>query len=243
MNQETQHLQHFIEIYPDIPSGKKEFKDSPDLRILAENEIIGIEHTQIINEKEVGGKAHEVLEERIVRKAQDIFEQENLTPLYVYTHFSKGTKLFKDKVNKIAYSLAMLVLDNLPEKGQHKFIECWQLPYEFPPEISSVHIWWFEKETTPLWAVPRAGMVPDLTSNLIQNIIQRKETLLQKYRKSCDKVWLLIVADGFTPVGHWIVTDDTLNTEYITNFGRVILFENFSGKFRDLKAISAPNSA
>lgn len=234
MNQERWHLKRFVEICSDFPLGEIVFQDKPDLLVLTEQEIIGIEHTQLINNEENGLKAQEVLENRIVKKAKEIFENDKDIPIYVYVYFQPGTNLHKRKVSDISQALAALVLNYLPEKGNDANIECWRLPYTFPSEINHVYIFWFEKATYPLWAVSMAGMVPHLTKEIIANRIQRKEKLLESYLKVCDEVWLLIVLDGFTPAGNWDVDTDVLGAEYMSNFKRVILYNHFTSKYKDL---------
>jgi hypothetical protein len=221
--------------------GKRVFKDSPDLRILTTRGIIGIEHTQILNKKDADLKAEEESEERVVKKAQEIFEQKNSVPIYVYVHFQLGTKLYKKQVKGIAHSLAELVLNNMPEKGEQKSIESWQTRNELPPEIYKIDLEWYEKATYPLWAVPMSVMIPDITSDIVTGIILRKEgERIRIYRKSCYEIWLLIVIDGHTPSGSWEIPRETIEKEFVTQFDRVVLFDFLSGIFKDL-IVSAPN--
>jgi hypothetical protein len=239
--QERRHLQRFVEIYPDIPMSKRVFKDSPDLRILTTRGIIGIEHTQILNKKDADLKAEEESEEQVVNKAQEIFEQKNSAPIYVHASFRLGARITKSQVNNIAYSLAKLVLNNMPEKGKQKSIESWQTRNELPSEIYNVYLEWYEKATYPLWAVPMSVMIPDITPDIVTGIIRRKEgERIKIYRKSCDEIWLLVVIDGHTPSGSWEIPRETIETEFVTQFDRVVLFDFFNGIFKDL-TVSAPN--
>lgn len=216
--------------------GKEEYKDSPDLRIVGTSRTIGIEHTQILNNsnKEACLKAEEVLEEQVVNKAQKIFEQKNSVPIYVNTFFLPDAKLFKPQVNGIAYSLATLVSDNIPEKGEEKSIESWQTRNKLPPEIDTVHLEWYENATYPMWAVPRSGFIPDLTPKIVTNRIRHKERYFDKYRECCNEIWLVIVIDGYTPAGSWEISSETIESEYVTQFDRVVLFDYFSGTYKDL---------
>ncbi|RMG26378.1 MAG: hypothetical protein D6732_21325 [Methanobacteriota archaeon] len=243
MKQERLHLYRFIKTYNDLPQGQIEFQDNPDLRIITPSQVVGIEHTQLINGEDSRLKSREVLEERVVQKAQQFFEQSSNAPIYVYTYFSSHAKIHKRRVVSLAQSLADLVLRYLPEKGEQKEIQCWQLPHSFPAEIDSVYLYWYEKATYPLWAVPMGGFVPNLTPEIIEGRIRKKEKLLEKYLQNCDEVWLLLVLDGHTPSGNWDVPNAVLETKYMTGFSRVILYDYFDGSYNDLQLEDAPNHA
>lgn len=227
MDQEERHLRRFISVCPDVPTGKLCFEDIPDLRIHTKTKIVGIEHTQVINDKDNNLKATEEMEKLVLEKAQDIFEKANTEPLNVYASFNPGTQLNKYETDDIAIALSDLVKTNIPQKGQHTLIRCCPTQNEHLKKIPSVNITWYEKSTKGFWAVPMGGFIPEITSEIINSRIKEKESKISSYLESCDETWLLIVIDGHTPSGSWSIPEQVIENNYITSFDHVYLFEYF----------------
>ncbi len=234
MKQEEWHLRKFISLCPDVPTGKPCFEDIPDLRIHTKTKIVGIEHTQVINNKNNNLKATEVMEKRVLKKAQVIFEETNTEPLYVYASFNPGTHINKFETNDIAIALADLVKKNIPQKGQHIQIYCWTTQNEHLKKIPSVYITWYEKSTKGFWAVPMGGFIPEITSKIIINRIIEKESKISSYLEFCDEIWLLIVIDGHTPSSSWSIPLPVIENIYSMDFDHVYLFENFENNYYKL---------
>jgi hypothetical protein len=234
MDQEEWHLRKFIRVCPDVPTGKLCFEDIPDLRIHTKIKIVGIEHTQVINNKDNNLKATEEMEKLVLGKAQDIIEKDNSEHLYVCAYFNPGTQLNKYETDDIAIALSDLVKTNIPQKGQHTQIHCWTTQKEHLKKIETVDITWYEKSTKGFWAVPMGGVIPEITSEIINSRIEEKELKISSYLESCDEIWLLIVIDGHTPSGSWSIPVQVIENNYITNFDHVYLFENFEKTYFEL---------
>lgn len=235
--EERSHLVRFLESLAGAPAGFREFGDRPDLVVHSYmGHRIGIEHTQLFQTDAAHGtrfpKEVESLESRCVEEARTLFEEQGGPPLYVYVYFNERP-IRKTDLRVIAERLATVVARIAPTApGAQREVEAWSYNRTARETIpDQVEELWIIKpsrgDSVSLWGVPRGGAVPELTRERIQEVIDGKGAKLAAYRRACDEVWLVLVADGCSPA-----TDLRLPpnfTEAFTfAFERVFYFHSFS---------------
>jgi hypothetical protein len=241
--EERSHLVRFLDSLPGALAGVREFSDKPDLVIhTASTHRIGIEHTQLFRTDGARGrrfpKEAESLESRCVERARTLFEEQGGPSLYVYVYFN-DRPIRKVDVRGIAERLAAVVARIAPTvPGVQREVEAWSYnrtaPEKIPEEIEE--LWIIKpagKDPESLWGVPRGGTVPEPTRDQIQQAIDEKSTRLAEYRSRCDEVWLLLVADGFSPATDLRLPEGFTDT-FVFAFDRVFYFHSFSLKVVEL---------
>ena len=241
--EERSHLKRFMESLADSPQGELCFGDSPDLVIVTRTHRIGIEHTQLVQQKDEWGrgfpKAAESLQTRCVETAQELYEERCADQdLYVHVYFSPRP-LRKADVPRLAQRITELVTRFAPaEPNSETTIEAWRhnrdAPGEIPLQIEEI---WIKKPEgrDRLWGVPRGGVVESLDSARIQAELDLKNGRVAKYRWGCDEIWLLLVADGFSPATDLRLSDEVSAECFLSDFDRVFYFHNFSRRVSELK--------
>jgi hypothetical protein len=240
--EERSHLARFLESLPGAPVGNREFGDKPDLVIHTATHRIGIEHTQVFRLQDALGKPFpkeaESLEKRLVERAQQLFEGQGGPALFVYVSFN-DLPIRKADVQGVAERLAAVVAQIAPtEPGAQTEVEAWSYnrtaPGAIPDQVEELYIIRPARpDAESLWGVSRAGTVPDLTRDRIQETIDEKNAKLAEYRRRCEEVWLLLVAHGFSPATDLRLAEGFAET-FTFGFDRVFYFHNFSGEVVEL---------
>jgi hypothetical protein len=232
--EERSHLHRFLENLPDAPVGERDYRDKPDLLIRTPLVTIGIEHTRLywpIADREMPLQALEALQQRAVELAWEAFEERGGPPLVVHVAFNNRV-IRKSEVRDIAARICAVVARFNLQRGEEHTIEGWRLrraePDALPVQVDEIWILHPDfPEPESLWGVPRGGAIPVLTKEQLQEEITQKETKLSEYRKICDSLWLLLVADGFTLATHFKLPDDIREMVFASDFDRAFFFHNF----------------
>jgi len=228
---ERWHLCRFEESYPDFPSGEVHPGETPDFRVVTQGRTVGIELTQVFHPYEDGQRPLQEIErlrELVTEKAEKLFAASGGPPLDVLVHFSPHAVLGKASLDPLAERLANLISRNLPQAGEWYSEEYdWINREWFPEEVSHVRVARFGHRSWSLWRPSGVGFVPDVTPELVQAAIDRKATDIDNHRASCDEVWLLVIADGFSISTTMSVTQAAREHRYLSPFDKTIYFENF----------------
>jgi hypothetical protein len=236
------HLLQFVSSYTELPEGNFILDDKPDLRLVTSSGVIGIEHTQILEDRL---KAQENLQDKAVALAKSLYNQSDGPMLWLDVVFDNHVALRSKAVEHIARALAdaMLGIDRRlgPELIMNQWVnvESWQYnmqyPETLPPQISAVHFKYVDNPKSVLWAVSRSTMVPHLSADQIQATVDEKADKLTEYRTRCSEVWLLIVADGGAPSSISDLPADNADHVYTSSFDRLFFFDDFSDTIKELR--------
>jgi hypothetical protein len=237
----------FRDSFADFPQGDCHYAgdgEIPDLKISTAEGILGIEHTRILNDHL---RAQEALQDKIIDRAKKWHESHGGCMLSVSVNFSMHHFLERRTVDTIAQNLAQAVNTYAIETAvgssncQHWFVEGWQYNQyhaaKLPAEITSFHLKHVKKLGFVLWGTTRSTVVPHLTAQHIQEKINEKENRLPRYRQktNCDKLWLVIVADGGSPSSIFDLPLDVASLVYHSEFDRIFFFDSFRGEVRELQ--------
>lgn len=248
---ERSHLGHFANRYG-FPTEALKFGDKPDLIVHTDTGDVGIEHTKLVRVEAAPGivlpQAQEQLQDRVVSRAQAIFEERGGGMLGVNAHFSSDPNniLGKRNVDEAAFRLAAVIahaaqiLGPEVEKSGWQTLEGWN--YEerfpglfFPAQIDLIHFQVVDHPGFVLWGVPRGCFVPDITTQHLQQTIDGKEAKLGSYRSRCSEVWLSMVTENWLPSSYFNITPEVAEFTFRSAFDRVFYFEHFDGKIVELK--------
>lgn len=236
---ELAHLLAFKESIPDFPHGKiPKNKEHPDFPISSSTKTIGIEHTEVFHKPKKNGctlQAEENYIFQILNRSKRLYDCSNNVPVVVWVNISIGTQFSKRQIDSIAKALVQVVKNNIPEdeKESIELKRNWRAEDQLPKKISSITIIRFGNRENSAWLpIGLGGAVPEITYDLVQESINRKNHKVDNYRIKCDEIWLLIVVYGFLPSTWFDVTGNALEEKYISDFDRTYLFD-----FQNKKAI------
>ncbi|HEX8237598.1 MAG TPA: hypothetical protein VF600_16695 [Abditibacteriaceae bacterium] len=236
------HLLRFVNSYAELPEGDFILDDKPDLGLVTSSGVLGIEHTQILEDKL---KAQENLQDKVVALAKNLYDQSNGPMLWLDIVFDNHVALQRKAVEHTALALADSMLGIEQPLGAERivnqwvYVENWQYnlryPNTLPPPIAAVHFKYVDNPRNVLWAVSRSSVVPHLSADQIQAKVDEKADKLSEYQTKCSEVWLLIVADGGAPSSISDLPTDTAGHVYTSSFDRLFFFDNFSDTIKELR--------
>ena len=236
-------LKKFKRCYSNFPEGSWKYPPppDPDLIVHTNEGDLGIEHTRLFRTDHSNGivrQEQESVEDSIVNRAREIYEQSGGPPVNVAVSFNSNIRLGKKDVSSLSTVLAAIAGRYIPDIGQQFILEAVRfIPRPFPREIDIIFIDRHSKSET-FWTVYRGDNVPSLTSEYIEDKIQTKETRREKYLKRCSKVWLLIVETGGSPSSHFEIPSEVVEKIYKSNFDRIFLLRDFGCEVIELKTES-----
>lgn len=239
LEQERQHLLEFLNTLPEAPIAIAMacIGGRPDLVLRTDNGFIGIEHTRLVHSSEHVSLNQDNLQDQIVREAWARYREQGEPPRLVHIHFHPG-RLQKRDIRPYAERIQTFVaqLDLMPGESRH--IEAWAANRErndtLPPQIESIWIDAVETEDESLWGVERSSVVPELTRGLIESRIREKEIHIPAYRTECTYLWLLLVADGFSPATHFIIPHRLAEYPFVSGFDRIFVYHHFKRELLEL---------
>lgn len=197
--------------------------ESPDILIQVRGETCGIEVTEIVHKEVIGPEAH--------RKDVCIqaFRAANLGLNFrVDVHFRSVPLSEARERQEAARLLAEFVSG---QAAVHDDKVTWNERINPRPDspfgkyATAVFIHFIPARAHPVWRSSEAWSPKFLWSGRIEEAIAKKESLLSTYRVKARKIFLLIVADGFTASRSVQVQDEALAHTYRTGFDGVVLLD------------------
>lgn len=183
----------FVKLYTDETISSYTKVESPDYIINLKKRKVGLELTEIFQDS--GEKFSE-----LQRKSSDwkTFTEEFITELQplidfkfmVGIHFSSVHSIKKSEKNHLILKLVAICAPKLVklQNKEHVDIDYYD---DIPEQIDSLHFSRFDGLSESMNYQPEGGTVRELTSELLQTIIDKKQNKLPTY-STCDEYWLLI---------------------------------------------------
>ncbi len=217
--------------------------DLPDGMIQVGDKKISVELTQIFWDEDADGvnkKAQENLADIIMDLAEMKYQRYNLPPLQVNVSFVDKYGLNKNDNNKRLYStdkealsdyIVEKVIKHLPASNE-AFIEIpeynnnWERILD--PKIHRIYISRFPELTENCWAVSGAGVIPFITVEKINEIIQKKSNRLVSYKNLYNKAWLVIIEDwnGLSGYFNFRNAEELLKKDFKSDFDRIFILRS-----------------
>lgn len=217
----------------EFPKGDLQKHEHPDFIITQEDGTrVGIELTEYYRgqEKSKGSasRRNESTRQQIADAARRLYESEHNIPLWVMFSPCITLQMKGKRVEDIAAALVNVIVENLHGLGsQGKTIYlCETENVMFENVVSSIRLIKVQNATSSVWGFVEAGFIP-INHEEIQHIIDNKNGKIENYRKDCDEVWLLIVAEG-NRISSTIDTDGISkldNCKFESAFERVLFYD------------------
>ncbi|HJP95790.1 MAG TPA: hypothetical protein VJ843_00305 [Candidatus Saccharimonadales bacterium] len=249
-------LIRFADTWSEFPLGERVFakdEEKPDLIVRTNKGILGIEHTELQYKpegaKQIILREAESLQERVVDKAKQIYDAQNVPNLYLGVKFNKSKPLTKRTVDRVAESLAKVILNlaQYPTPADasvlieaHSYERQFGTP--FPVEIRHIIYTSVSNPDHVVWFAEHTHMVPEITIEIIQNAIDGKARKLHLYKQNCDSVWLLLASSGLYPSSDFKVSETVRTHRFRAPFARVFYCNCFKGETIELHLNTAPTT-
>jgi hypothetical protein len=228
---EAAYFRSFYHFEPDIQSGVITHADSPDFRIRAGDNIIGVEVTGLFTSPD--GPALESTQERIFDQACRKAERLNLPPAGVILFFNLRKPLRVADCRRIAHAVVKVVADNMPADGDMAELE--HRPGQ-PSEVDLIHIERQYRREVGRWRADyKFSAIERNISDIVQEAITKKTARLTTYRKACDECWLLLVADSFMASGNLEFGEVNQTHTFSSPFMRTYVLDFGRGRLQPLK--------
>jgi hypothetical protein len=215
-------LDRFLELQGISPTCIKPL-DPPDFLIDLEGRKVGIEVTELFihprgkkSEKHLRlardplPQALESYTDRIVSKAQEIYFHARNPPVLLTIWFSNQITLGTTKGDQIADQIANEI-QKLNLQNSQKFR--WssseaETDHPLSESVFLIHAQGVPDLRFAHWTVARPGLAAPLTPKRLQDVIDKKATKINEYKKIAEEIWLLIVADRTRPSRMFFVASD-----------------------------------
>ncbi len=244
-DRERDQLNDLRSIYPALPSGEMIDHEAPDFLIPTDSGTIGIELVDYVRgQGDNAGSAerrHEEICERIIRMAKTEFEAKHHLPLQVHFFWYPNRHPSRALVHTLARSAAVLVARCIPE-AMNALVTAGADELTGTPLARFLHRLYVVRLKAgegSLWT--RTGCCwPEVAVEELQELISYKDVRVAQYRKQCDSVWLVIVADPMAADGFRLSSLATLlasirQHRFQSCFDRVVFFNREAGFAVSLK--------
>jgi len=185
---EISHMQNFVSLFKDFKIEKWEKKDPPfpDFLIYKETNIIGIEHTSLINDQLM---EIQNAQKKCFKLAMEMAQANNLVPLVVKAKFISNSKFIN--IQQSAKELYDFVINSLPSIPKKNYFD------EKPKNLKYFDWIRIRNSESHYWCELKIVISKINPIEKIINTIESKEKKISKYLKYCDTCWLLIGVDEF----------------------------------------------
>lgn len=219
--------------------------EEPDFLLAYEDHVAGVEVTQLYRpQRDKGSRTWEGACEGVLRYAARHWEKHNLPPLHISVTFNKHCSFPKLSQQNWGESLVSIVRQALPLSRGQAVIgvgpEHLLVPINTPSEFVSIIITQAESQQA-WWTLSTGGAISQLSRELVQAAIKKKDALVPKYRLVANVLWLIIGIDKFRYSADYSLSESSIvNEPFPSAFDRVFLVPNATGLFYELWP---PNSA
>jgi len=195
-------LEGFSRRYLNFPGGEIVGFEAPDFLVRGEDPVTGIEVTELFVQPDPGERAmkeQETLRRQVVDAAQMLAEGCGLPALQVRVYFNHLTRLAKRDVIPLAESLVSLISANLPPENEAVEIDGNRYDGDgFPEDHVAALMFMPVSVVRAHWHDPYGGFTATFGPKVFQDRIDQKGAKVSEYRKHCDRIWLLLVCDGWS---------------------------------------------
>lgn len=224
-----------------VPNGEVCQPDppEPDIVITTTDKKIGIEITEYFYGVDRILKENEALQDRIVREALQIYEQEHQNRiLRVRFDWDAYARINSRETSSLAKKLADIIIQLTPSPGSRIDIEQTdQQVCPLPPEIANLNIDRTIDYQINEWSSAMGGFIPSGSKEELDAIIVKKNKMGKKCVGKYDLLWLLIVADGGTPSSWCNLSSEAREHSFDSVFEVAIFFDRFTGQTTEINLL------
>jgi hypothetical protein len=211
------HLDLFGRLQPEALPGVPVLADppAPDALLFLPDKTRGIELTTFLWDatSPTGSPARALhsLRKQVMEHAAQLWDSQQQPAVDVSLIWNVRQCLLGSDVKTVSEQLVDLIARHVPDIDAHLTIAhpapMWK---ELPKHTAAVFVARPAWLTKSIWDFSQAGSVPHLrdTFGRLQKILDEKDPKIPGYRKRCDEVYLLIVADGTTMQSLVVIDED-----------------------------------
>jgi hypothetical protein len=108
---------------------------------------------------------------------------------------------------------------------------------ELPAQLASIQVTTLKEGSKHFWRCARVGWAVKDCKELLQNAIDQKATLFEKYMQNCSECWLLMVAE-VKPSSFIHPNQDTIGHGYRSPFERTFFMDLAQERLYELRTVS-----
>jgi hypothetical protein len=238
-NSERELLSRFAEANPLLGVARVRDFESPDFICHTIDGECGIEVADFVfNPESVHHSLGIASDRKRMQKEMEAGHQERrLPPMNVWVRLLWHNKLRDTQFRKQLRDLLLDLIVGTGSTGWPAFtlegVELGESLYD--RGVSSVTMIGGPSVSRTLWNFPHAAWIPDSEPEMVQSLIDKKNSKVAAYRNTTARNWLLITAGPLGLDSMLEATDSILNATYKTNFNRVFLFLTFGTHTHQLK--------
>lgn len=234
MNKEQERaiVERLLSSIRDAPSGTLVPGEAPDFTMRAGDAQIGIEVTELYEQRGEGNEAaaefHQV--NVVIKQAQELAHRRGVPAAFVTVHFAVRA-ISKRRTSGLAAELVDIVAAAMPSAGESRTIQqTYTQPPALPAELDDIEIMRLEDGLPHSWTQIDAGFARnDLLSHL-QECIDGKSKKYPGYLERCDECWLVIYCSDLPGVAFFAPDDSLAAQRFVGPFPRAFYFGGFSGQ-------------
>lgn len=231
-SRERAFLDEIRSLYLEFPAGTPIEHERPDFVINLPSLILGIEVVDYVRGQNNNGSSirqREIVGQRMADTARLKFLALHSEPLVVNFFFHAGKYPSTIEVEELAHRASALIANRTPQNlFEHIRLGHEQLEnYGLEKYVSAIQILRVSNERQSLWSFQESGVV-DGQINELRNLIASKEARVGDYLQHCDKVWLVIVADGRHISSMVEFDDDVRQHPFSTRFDRILFYDRLT---------------
>lgn len=231
-SQEEYIFKAFKELYTDFPEGKYIRGEQPDYIIHTSGKTIGVEITQIFIDSYTDSSSNEKRKESLHSMVGHTLCQK-LIPIVPFK-FLLSIDYSKNNFSKFDINIITSACEIYFKQIQFSIQDYTPIDInnfgQLPKEIDSINLFRYPSLKDSSFVESAGGITPNLTSQHLQAILDKKDKSLKKY-KPCNEHWLLIeegtfYADSF---------DDIVVDQIKTDFKKIFLYRHSKKEIIELK--------
>ncbi|GLQ29953.1 hypothetical protein [Litoribrevibacter albus] len=209
--------------------------ESPDFLFPLDGKLVGLEHSELFLERDYPLQATESIEDDILKFAQVYANSKQ--------YFNTRTKVIFGNVKGLREKQRELLAKKIADTVQSKWLsshreEYKQLRFNMPiEEVKSIYTTFIPPNIGCHFVAARAGWVKPTATEEAYKAIESKSKKLKKYRKNCDEVWLLLVADGTNPSSLLGKTDGIELVKSLHGFDKVYFMFYITKYVQEIKTV------
>ena len=214
-------------LYKDFPVGTIICHEGPDFLINQNAFILGIEVENYIRGQSSEGskkRQREMILKNLIDNAKSVFESSCSIPLFASFVWFPDRQPQQTMMKSFAESIAIIIADHIPSEVSAletvEYEELENLP--IGDYLHSIRINRTNKHSS--W-VSDGGDFTEMRIGEIEWLISSKNSKIDQYLLTCDKVWLIIVADGEYISSYVDLTPDIINHPYQSKFERILFYD------------------
>jgi len=224
-------INYFRESFEDFPMGKIQSSESPDFIVNLKNRHhLGIEITRLNPENSIEPdkkqKSQIIFRENFVKKARNLVENNNSTPLFVKFLFSSKKFIPPEKELMTIVTTANIIRKKTSSKSKGDLFTVSISSSELPAGLEEIRIVHHPTLEHGIWERSnKLGISNDVIDD-IRISIKKKDEKLQLYQKQrLNYYWLLIVTDRLRGTKNYNLSNQIQNHNFYSQFQHVYLFD------------------